>query len=127
MRFQGIALDFARGDPCDNSNPFHWSEVKLNLPCSDLFDPSLLWLCKWNSTAKAISGNVVSFVDDFSITGFSVENCWQCGRQIASRLQCLGTQEAARKRTAPSQTPDVWAGTVAHTNDVVRITVTELK
>ena len=106
VRFLGIALDYARGDPYDSSNPFHWSEAKVNLPCSDNFNPSLPWLCEWNESAQAMSGDFVSFIDDFRITGYSVENCWQCGRRLGSRLQSLGIQEAARERKPPSLAPE---------------------
>ena len=75
IRFLAIAIDLARGDPYDSSNLFHWSNVILNLPCSDTFISSLPWIYKWNKTARAISGDVVSFVDDFRIIGYLVENC----------------------------------------------------
>jgi len=127
IRFLAIAIDLARGDPYDSSNPFHWSNVILNLPCSDTFNPSLPWVYKWNETARAISEDVVSFVDDFRIVGYLVENCWQCGRRIASRLQHRDVQDAARKRKPPSLTPGAWAGTVAHTNETVTKTVTQEK
>ena len=36
-------------------------------------------------------------------------------RQVASRLQYLGIQDAPRKRRPPSQTPGAWAGSVFST------------
>ena len=78
VRFRALAIEIAVGDPHDEVNPFYWEKVKLNLPCSDSFDPSLPWIYKWNPNVGAIAGDFISFVDDYRITGFSVENCWLC-------------------------------------------------
>jgi hypothetical protein len=49
---------------------------------------------KWNQAAKAISGDVVTFVDDLRASGNSVEHSWQVSHQSGSRLQYLGIQDA---------------------------------
>ena len=61
------------------------------------------------------------------VAGFSLENCWQCGRRLASVLQRLGIQEAARKRKPPSLDADAWAGSVAKTDACVEKTITQAK
>jgi len=127
VRFLALAVEMAIGNPHDDANPFYWSEIVLNLPCSDDFDPSMPWIYKWNDIVKAIAGDLISFVDDFRITGYSVENCWQCGRRLASRLQHLGIQEAARKRTPPSLLADPWAGAIIKTFNEVTKTVSQEK
>jgi hypothetical protein len=65
---------------------------------------------KWNQAAKAIAGDVVTFVDDLRASGHSVDNLWQVSRQLGSRLQYLIIQDALRKRRPPSQTTGAWAG-----------------
>jgi len=70
---------------------------------------------------------MVSFIDDMWISGYSIEYCWQCTRRIASILQYLGIQEAARKRTSPSLLADAWSEYVARTKDSVTKTITQAK
>ncbi|KAL7574604.1 hypothetical protein ACA910_002958 [Epithemia clementina (nom. ined.)] len=107
-----LAEELARGSPTDPSNPCRFDEVRLNIPGSENYDPTLPWIMKWNVEANALAGDVVTFVDDLRATGHSTENAWQVGRRVASRLQWLGLQDAPRKRGPPSQTPGAWAGSV---------------
>ena len=102
VRHQALAEEQAKGDYLDPKNPFHWSNIKFNLPCSKNFDPEAPWMYEWNDVSKNLAGDVISFACDFRITGFSVENCWQCGRIISSVLQSLVIQEVHRKRTSPT-------------------------
>ena len=85
------------------------------------------WIFKWNPLVKKIAGDCVTFVDDMRVTGFSIENCWQCGRQSSAAMQHLGMQEAARKRKPPSLDADAWAGCVAKTDNCVDKTVAQDK
>ena len=127
VRHLALAEEQAKGNHLDPTNPFYWSTIKLNLPCSKNFDPTAPWIYKWNNLSNNLAGDVISFVDDFRITGYSVENCWQCGRRLASVLQSLGIQEAARKRSSPTLNADAWAGCVSKTEGVVTKTITQLK
>ena len=127
VRFFAIAEEQARGDHLDSKNPFYWDKIKLNIPCSQDFDPTSPWICKWNSKEGRIAGDFVVFVDDMRVCGFSVENCWQCGRRLSSVMQNLGVQEAARKRRPPSLDAEAWAGCVVKTNNCVDKTVTQAK
>ena len=116
VRSLAIAEELARGDPLETKNPFHWDSVRLNLPCSPDFNPSMPWIFKWNSVELRIAGDCVIFVDDSRLTGFSIENAWQIARRLASIFQSLGIQEAARKRKPPSLDAGPWAGCVVKTN-----------
>jgi hypothetical protein len=49
--------------------------------------------------------------------GGSAERCRLASRQVASLLNHLGLQDAARKRREPSQTPGAWAGSIVNTSD----------
>ena len=77
------------------------------------YEPSLPKVIKWNTTANAIAGDVVTFVDDGRLTGYSKENCHAVHRQFASRIQYLGMQDTPRKFRPPSQTnAGAWTGTI---------------
>ena len=38
-----------RGDWKELSNPLYWDRVVINLPGSEEYDPSMLWVYKWDS------------------------------------------------------------------------------
>ena len=97
-RMLTLAEESARGDPLDENNPFFWDRIVLNLPGSEIFNPSMPWVCKLNSKVNRIAADFITFVDDLRVTGYSTENCWQSGRRVSSTLQHMGIQEAGRKR-----------------------------
>ncbi len=110
VRYYYWAEEFARGDQTLVSNPMRWDKVCLNLPGSDSYVSNLPYVYKWNSQVGRIAGDVITYVDNLWASGYSLENSWQVSRQIASRFQYLGIQDAARKRRPPSQRPGAWAG-----------------
>lgn len=83
-------LEFAVGDQRSKMNPMRWDKIRLNLPGSPEYHPLLPTVMKWNELAKRIAGNIVAFVDDLRLTGFSIENAWAVAGHILSQLQCLG-------------------------------------
>ena len=46
VRFFYLADEFGRGNPKDKKNALRWDSVKLNLPGSRHFNPSLPWVMK---------------------------------------------------------------------------------
>jgi len=65
-------------------NIFRWEWVRLNLPGSEDFDPSLPWVSKvfWDYTEAGvpfvqIACDFVTFVDDIRVAGYSLEATWQ--------------------------------------------------
>lgn len=118
--------EFARGDPSDRSNPLGYDRIRLNLPGMASYDPSLPKVMKWrlitetDETSGRVAGDVVTFVDDVRITGFSKENCHAVHRQFASRVQYLGMQDAPRKFRPPSQShAGAWTGTIFKISETV--------
>ncbi|KAI2503870.1 hypothetical protein MHU86_10595 [Fragilaria crotonensis] len=104
---------FARGDPGLSSNPMGYDCIRLNLPGMAQFDPMLPKVMKWKSELGVVAGDVLTFVDDVRITGYSKENCHEVHRQFASRIQYLGMQDAPRKFRPPSQSQaGAWTGTI---------------
>lgn len=111
--------EFARGNPSRPSNPMGYDRVRLNLPGMSTYDPASPKVMKWrdgvtgDSKSGHVAGDVVTFVDDVRITGFSKANCWNVYRQFASRIQFLGMQNAPRKFRPPSQVnAGAWTGTI---------------
>ena len=101
VTFYYLALEFVLGNRKDKGKFFRWDSVKLNLPGSTTFNPGLPWAMQWNDLIKNIAAAVVAFVDDLRISGIDEETAWRAGRQLASRLQYLGLQDAARKTKPP--------------------------
>jgi hypothetical protein len=124
------AEDIIRGDPLDESNPLHWSRIRLNLPGKDTYDPTLPWLSKvvTHDNHDHIAGDFASYIDDIRTSGVGEEECWQVSRRVASYCGFLGVQDAPRKRRSPSQTPGSWAGSnVVVQSNGVSVTVSKEK
>jgi hypothetical protein len=123
------AEEFAKGDPSLVGNPMAFDTVILNLPGMTSFDPALPKVLKWNTSAHAIAGDVITFVDDVRVTGYSKENCRDVHHQFASRIQFLGMQDAPRKFRPPSQSQaGAWTGTIFRiSSDSISKSVSEEK
>ena len=105
----------AYGDPSDKGNPFHWTQVELNLPGSDTYRPHLPWVMKvrWDGHLAA---KLFKYVGDVRVTAFCLELCLSAVQRFSSICAHLGIQDRAAKRAWPSTTPGPWAGTVCHTD-----------
>jgi hypothetical protein len=119
------AMTFAEevilGDHLDETNPFRWSRVRLNLPGQASYDPSLPWVSKVRAThqpggREVIASDVFIYVDDVRITGPTELEGWAAAKRVSSVLSYLGIQDAARKRREPRQDPGAWAGAVLRTD-----------
>ncbi|CAJ1960069.1 unnamed protein product [Cylindrotheca closterium] len=123
-----VAKEIALGDRKDPKNAFRWDEVKLNLPGSSTYDPSLPWVFKIRWSDGKIAADLFIYVDDGRVTASNKLECKQATRQAASRLNGLGIQEAARKQRWGSQNPGAWAGSlVKTTEDSVSVFVSQEK
>ena len=110
------AEDIVSGNKYDQSNPFHWSYAKINLPGTPEYDPNLPWIAKMRSD-HVIATDVFIYVDDVRITGPSEEDFWKAIRKLSSLFGYLGIQDAPRKRRPPSTTPGAWAGSIVYLHD----------
>ena len=77
VKYYYLAEEFIRGNPHDESRPMGWSEVKLNLPGDETYDPTLPLVMKWNTLFNNIAGDIKAFVDDLRASGYSEEHAWQ--------------------------------------------------
>jgi len=107
-----FAEELLQGDRAEPNNPFQWSSVRLNLPGSDAYDPSLPWVSRLTSSG-GMAGTFKRYVDDLRTVGSSEDTCWQVGHRVATYFAYLGLQVALRKLRPPSQHPGPWAGTIA--------------
>ena len=98
------------GNYTDQNNPFFWDQVILNLPGSTNYNPALPWVYKWRSEKKSMPSFMETYIDDVRSGGNSEKDCRFVTHRIASRLNYLGQQDAARKRGQASQTPRAWTG-----------------
>jgi len=104
----GWSVDIARGNRDDSKNPFKWDSIRLNLPGSESYDPTIPWICKLDGRDEA--SEVKVYVDDFRPVGSSEMRCRAAGKQLSKIIQYLGEQDAARKFRPPSQEPGPWCG-----------------
>jgi hypothetical protein len=69
VRIYYVAEEFFRGPPLLPNTPMGYDEVRLNLPGSDDYTPTLPKVIKWNRKATSIAGDIVTFVDDLRASG----------------------------------------------------------
>ena len=123
-----VAKEVIKGDRLDPNNAFRWDKVRLNLPGSRNYDPSISWVSKIRVEDNTVAADIFIYVDDAQITGPTEEECWAATRQAASRVNSLGIQEAARKRRWPSRKQGAWAGSIVETTEEgVFVTVSQEK
>ena len=96
VRYFYWAEEFSRGDPLEEGNALRCDRVILNLPGMPDFDLAKSNVVKWNDTTGCLAGDIITLVDDLCASGYDRENAWQVARQITSRLQYLGIQDAVR-------------------------------
>ena len=75
---------------------------------------------------EKVAADFCQYIDDIRASGATYEECWQAARRVASVLQYLGLQDAARKVRPPVQDGSTWAGSVVatHSSEVAKL-VTE--
>ena len=112
--FYYLAEEFIRGKHDDKNNPLRWDSIVLNLVGNMDYNPTFPNVYKWDNRSKRIAGDIIAYVDDLRAIGFSMEQAWLIARRVASHLQYLGIQDAARKRRLDE---GPWAGGVYSTNN----------
>ena len=106
------AMEIIKGDRLDETNPFYWSEIVLNLPGMDTYDPSMPRVYKWNDLIGAIACDCRTFMDDLRSIGPTKEWCRRATHRAGTLMGYLGLQNAMRKRRPDSQVPGEWTGAI---------------
>jgi hypothetical protein len=93
----------------EHYDPFHWSHVHLNLPNMEHYDPNQPWVSRQREDGIIASG-APRFVDDLRPLGPSEEEFWSATHTLTSCYCYLSLQMSSRKTRPPSQQPGAWAG-----------------
>ena len=115
VRMMMRSVEIAKGEPDDETSPFCFSRVVLNLPGLPDYDPGMPRVYKVRKDG-ALACDVVVFVDDGRVLGATIGLCREGMRKIVTGIQWRGTQDAARKREGASLKPRTWTGGVTHTD-----------
>jgi hypothetical protein len=83
----------------------------LNLPGTLGYQPSVAWISKQRAD-NSLASNMVCFVDDQRIMGFSKERVKEAGHTVSTWESYLGLQDALRKVRTPKRVcqSGAWAG-----------------
>ena len=122
VKMYHIVEEVIRGDRRDSSNAFQWEYVKLNLPGTRSYDPSLPWITKRRNDGT-LASDLVDFVDDERIVGHGSERAREAGHTVSTRESYLGLQDALRKLRPVTREPGAWAGVVVHNDPHLGIVV----
>ena len=109
--------DIIRGDRSQEGNPFEWDSVILNLPGSEEYKPDDPWVYRWNSRLNKKAAFFGSYIDDIRSGDSSREAVDRTTHVIASKINYLGQQDAARKRRRGSKEPGAWSGAMMLSED----------
>ena len=90
--------------------------MRLNLPGSQDYDPSLPWVSKLQGNQTMLAPDFIIYIDDVRSSRNSWLESMHCVRWVASMLDWLGIQDTARKHRNPSKTPGPWACSIVHTD-----------
>jgi hypothetical protein len=103
----GFMKEVTMGDHTDPSNMFRWERMRLNVPTTVSYDPTLPWVSK-QRVDGTLSMDVFTCMDGMWPLAPSNRGCWQATSLISSMCNHIGTQHAARKKIGPSRTPGPW-------------------
>jgi hypothetical protein len=112
----GWAEEVIRGNPADQSLPFHWDRVEMNLPGSAGYNPTRPWVSKRRGDGH-MAAVILAYCDNLRVCGFCQKATQASTRQVPQMSNYLGIQDAPRKRRFPARFPGAWAGTIAFTLD----------
>ena len=83
------------GDRLDKYNVFCWDYVRLNLPGSPEYTPSLPWVSKVRADDGKIAADRLFFMDDGRSMGNGREEVWSAARKIGSMCSYHGIQDSS--------------------------------
>ncbi|KAL7519144.1 hypothetical protein ACHAWX_003937 [Stephanocyclus meneghinianus] len=114
------------GNHKDETSPYHWHSVILNLPGDFCYDATRQWVFKKQKDGR-LASNTSFYEDDGRHMGANKLLCWKTTRSFCSQIGSLGMQDASWKCTKPTLLPGPTTGSVLHTKDSVLLTVSPEK
>lgn len=123
-------LELAEGDKDDESNPFQWDRVHMNLPCAQNFDPSLPRVFRLRKDGEmATSQN--PYVDDIHAVGRDTpgqpSRTEAAGKRLKRKMNYYGNQADERKFRFHSLNPGSWRGIIISTGGPFPMISTTMK
>ena len=113
---QSRVLEWAMKSPEDDSSPFQWSRVVLNLPTENPWDPSLpRVMLIWKD--GELAARLVDYVDDLhpSTRGYDESNAKAADHFLKSRINSVGNQASEEKYRIATTSPGAWKGEIMNT------------
>ena len=115
---QRLILELCKGDRRNPKNHWQWETVRLNLPGSVDYDPSMPRVMLLRKDGE-LATREADYVDDIHPCirekDGSSEARNACA-QLKSKMNSLGNQADDRKYRLPSLTPGAWNGVIIHTD-----------
>lgn len=108
-------LEWAKGDQHDLMNPYHWSHMQLNLPCSVGIGPLLPRVLVLHRNGD-LATRGITFVDDIHIVGRSSDLTMRACKRLKSKMNSAGNHAMVCKYCQPCTTPGAWNGLLIHMN-----------
>jgi hypothetical protein len=113
---QSRILEWALRPPWDESSPFRWDKVVLNLPTDDPWDPSLPRVMLLRKDGE-LAARLVDYVDDIhpSVRGKDVRPATDAAHFLKSRMNSVGNMVSEEKYRRPTTRPGAWKGEIINT------------
>ena len=73
-----------RGNCKDCNNPLSWDSVRMNLPGDDDYNPTMLWVYKWDEHNGRLASHFSCYIDDIRSMGGIERICRRATQQVAS-------------------------------------------
>ena len=77
------------GNPKDKNNPFSWHSVRLNLPGTEGYDPTMSWIAKLRKDGL-VASDIAQYVDCVRIIAATEELAWLCSSKMAKGSSMFG-------------------------------------
>jgi hypothetical protein len=77
LRAKGVML----GDRRKKENPFYWERVRLNMPGSDLYDPTYPWIEKIRSDGL-VAADIHQYVNNPRLMPPDKDLAWKMSSQV---------------------------------------------
>ena len=116
-RLQRVILELCKGVRHNHNNHWQWDSVRLNLPGSSAYDPSMPRVMLLRKDGE-LATREAKYVDDIHPCIREKEGTDEARAacaQLKSKMNSLGNQADDRKYRLPALTPGAWSGVIIHT------------
>ncbi len=116
-RLQRVILELCKGVRHNHNNRWQWDSVRLNLPGSSAYDPSMPRVMLLRKDGE-LATREAKYVDDIHPCIREKEGTDEARAtcaQLKSKMNSLGNQADDRKYRLPALTPGAWNGVIIHT------------